>query len=286
MPGLPRTLALATVPCPFRIASPARRRTLGGVQLFPQLPPRHPPRLVPGPLAGAPGSTGAEPAARLRRPDRPTGVTGAADVRPGQRPRGHRRPSRPRPAARAPARARPGTAPARGLRPLRAGGARNRRPTGVGEGCGDHQRSTGPAPRRTAGGLPGRRADVAVSHSCGPCRGAAGEHRHARPVGADPAPFRSRGSRERASAEPCRRRRGAGRAALRASRHRPLDRRVHRPARLRRRGCLPSDLGLLKAPLWGPGGIRARELAARAEAWRPWRAYAAIYLWHDYAGGG
>lgn len=47
-----------------------------------------------------------------------------------------------------------------------------------------------------------------------------------------------------------------------------------------------SDLGLLKAPLWGPGGIRARELAARAEAWRPWRAYAAIYLWHDYAGGG
>ncbi|MCY1486063.1 putative bifunctional transcriptional activator/DNA repair enzyme AlkA [compost metagenome] len=44
-----------------------------------------------------------------------------------------------------------------------------------------------------------------------------------------------------------------------------------------------ADLGLLKAPLWGAGGIGARELAARAEAWRPWRAYAAVYLWHDYA---
>lgn len=44
-----------------------------------------------------------------------------------------------------------------------------------------------------------------------------------------------------------------------------------------------SDLGLLKAPLWGLGGISPRELARRAEAWRPWRAYAAVYLWHDYA---
>ncbi|MBS7661118.1 DNA-3-methyladenine glycosylase 2 family protein [Pseudomonas lalucatii] len=46
-----------------------------------------------------------------------------------------------------------------------------------------------------------------------------------------------------------------------------------------------SDLGLLKAPLWGPGGISARQLKARAEAWRPWRAYAAAHLWHNYAGG-
>lgn len=46
-----------------------------------------------------------------------------------------------------------------------------------------------------------------------------------------------------------------------------------------------SDLGLLKAPLWGPDGIDARELKARAEAWRPWRAYAAVHLWHNYAGG-
>ncbi|WP_187672909.1 DNA-3-methyladenine glycosylase family protein [Zestomonas carbonaria] len=44
-----------------------------------------------------------------------------------------------------------------------------------------------------------------------------------------------------------------------------------------------ADLGLLKAPLWGAGGIDPRSLAARAEAWRPWRAYAAVYLWHDYA---
>ncbi len=36
-----------------------------------------------------------------------------------------------------------------------------------------------------------------------------------------------------------------------------------------------SDLGLLKAS----GCASARELARRSEAWRPWRAYAAIYLW-------
>jgi len=36
-----------------------------------------------------------------------------------------------------------------------------------------------------------------------------------------------------------------------------------------------SDIGLLRAL-----GLRsARELERRAEAWRPWRAYAAMYLW-------
>ena len=40
-----------------------------------------------------------------------------------------------------------------------------------------------------------------------------------------------------------------------------------------------SDLGLLKARLWGAGGITAKQLSARAEAWRPWRAYAAVHLW-------
>jgi DNA-3-methyladenine glycosylase II len=46
-----------------------------------------------------------------------------------------------------------------------------------------------------------------------------------------------------------------------------------------------SDLGLLKAPLWGTDGIGAKQLKARAEAWRPWRAYAAVHLWHNYSGG-
>jgi AraC family transcriptional regulator of adaptative response / DNA-3-methyladenine glycosylase II len=32
------------------------------------------------------------------------------------------------------------------------------------------------------------------------------------------------------------------------------------------------------------GGISARELLARAEAWRPWRAYAAMHLWTSAAG--
>ncbi|MGB7150759.1 MAG: hypothetical protein WBD45_16485, partial [Terriglobales bacterium] len=36
-----------------------------------------------------------------------------------------------------------------------------------------------------------------------------------------------------------------------------------------------SDLGLLR----GMGLTSARELEQRAEAWRPWRAYAAMYLW-------
>lgn len=46
-----------------------------------------------------------------------------------------------------------------------------------------------------------------------------------------------------------------------------------------------SDLGLLKAPVWGAAGIDARRLTLRAEAWRPWRAYAAAHLWHCYSGG-
>ena len=45
-----------------------------------------------------------------------------------------------------------------------------------------------------------------------------------------------------------------------------------------------ADLGLLKAPLWGESGISARQLQARAETWRPWRAYAALHLWHNYSG--
>jgi len=47
-----------------------------------------------------------------------------------------------------------------------------------------------------------------------------------------------------------------------------------------------ADLGLLKSPVWGAEGITARELQRRAEAWRPWRAYAAVYLWHAYSQGG
>ncbi|HVR28450.1 MAG TPA: DNA-3-methyladenine glycosylase [Thermoanaerobaculia bacterium] len=42
-----------------------------------------------------------------------------------------------------------------------------------------------------------------------------------------------------------------------------------------------SDLGLLRSP--ANGGARSpRQLLARAEAWRPWRAYAAMVLWRAY----
>ena len=49
-----------------------------------------------------------------------------------------------------------------------------------------------------------------------------------------------------------------------------------------------SDLGLLRA-FDGPGGERLRpaELLARAEDWRPWRAYAALLIWgSEYGAGG
>jgi AraC family transcriptional regulator, regulatory protein of adaptative response / DNA-3-methyladenine glycosylase II len=45
------------------------------------------------------------------------------------------------------------------------------------------------------------------------------------------------------------------------------------------------DLGLRKALV--PGRLSTeREVRARAEAWRPWRAYAALHLWNDLGGGG
>ena len=48
-----------------------------------------------------------------------------------------------------------------------------------------------------------------------------------------------------------------------------------------------SDLGLLRA-FDGPAGERLRpaELLARAEAWRPWRAYAALLIWGSEKGAG
>ena len=48
-----------------------------------------------------------------------------------------------------------------------------------------------------------------------------------------------------------------------------------------------SDLGLLRA-FDSPGGERLRpaELLARAEAWRPWRAYAALLIWGSENGAG
>ncbi|SDH77826.1 DNA-3-methyladenine glycosylase family protein [Pseudomonas panipatensis] len=46
-----------------------------------------------------------------------------------------------------------------------------------------------------------------------------------------------------------------------------------------------ADLGLLKSPVWGAAGISARELQRRAQAWSPWRAYAAVYLWQAYSLG-
>ena len=42
-----------------------------------------------------------------------------------------------------------------------------------------------------------------------------------------------------------------------------------------------ADLGLLKAAAWGGERPGAVELLRQAEAWRPWRAYAAMLLWNS-----
>jgi AraC family transcriptional regulator of adaptative response / DNA-3-methyladenine glycosylase II len=42
-----------------------------------------------------------------------------------------------------------------------------------------------------------------------------------------------------------------------------------------------SDLGLRRASSDGPVPLAAAELTRRAEAWRPWRAYAAVALWYS-----
>jgi 3-methyladenine DNA glycosylase/8-oxoguanine DNA glycosylase len=41
-----------------------------------------------------------------------------------------------------------------------------------------------------------------------------------------------------------------------------------------------ADLGIIKALAHGSERPTPKQVAARAENWRPWRAYAAIYLWH------
>ena len=46
-----------------------------------------------------------------------------------------------------------------------------------------------------------------------------------------------------------------------------------------------SDLGLIKAIEY-PDRVTAKELSARAENWRPWRAYAALLLWGSLPGSG
>ena len=46
-----------------------------------------------------------------------------------------------------------------------------------------------------------------------------------------------------------------------------------------------SDLGLLQGAAVGGARPTPAELMRRAEQWRPWRAYAAIHLWTQAAGG-
>ena len=91
-------------------------------------------------------------------------------------------------------------------------------------------------------------------------------------------PPRSRRSRPlRARAQPGR----AGGASSRPARHRRMDGAVHRHARAARARRLPRRRHRPDARPAMPAaaGPPRRALAARAEAWRPWRAYAALHLW-------
>jgi len=55
---------------------------------------------------------------------------------------------------------------------------------------------------------------------------------------------------------------------------------------LREPDAFPSgDLGLRKAMASAAGLPSFKEMDARAEAWRPWRAYAALHLWMSLGGG-
>lgn len=51
------------------------------------------------------------------------------------------------------------------------------------------------------------------------------------------------------------------------------------------RDAIPvGDLGLRQALAPADEPLTSRELAARAELWRPWRAYAAVHLWNTFLG--
>ena len=41
------------------------------------------------------------------------------------------------------------------------------------------------------------------------------------------------------------------------------------------------DLGIIKALQQGDKRLTPKQIRHRAEQWRPWRAYAAMYLWHS-----
>ena len=74
---------------------------------------------------------------------------------------------------------------------------------------------------------------------------------------------------------------GGGRATALAARHRRVDRAIHRHAATARAGRVSRGGYRADAGNGGPDGVRpsARALLARAETWRPWRAYAAQHLW-------
>ena len=220
---------------------------------------------------------------RVPRPARAAGDPGAHPprLRPRERRRRDRARSSPRSAARAARRGAARPARPRRVGPVRARGARGARPA-------DHRRRRAAAGRRARGGARGAPRTDAEG---GPTHLFPGPERLAT------ADLRGSACRARASRRSARspRRWRPDPAALRL-RWRP--RRQSRPLRalpgigewtaqyvalraLREPDAFPAaDLGLLRAmAATGRARPSAAALLARAERWRPWRAYAAQHLW-------
>ena len=183
----------------------------------------------------------------------------------------------------------PRDAGARDLGRLRDRRARHHRPTGHRDRGQHHRRATRRATRGAGAGPDPARADPHL-----PVGGDAGggrSRRHRLDAGPDPGDpgIRRGGGRGPGAARPECPARRARRVHHRAARARPLDRPLHRrcasaspmPCRRPTSACA-ARWPTASAPAVLPS---ADELTARAEAWRPWRALAAVHLWSSGLAG-
>lgn len=59
-----------------------------------------------------------------------------------------------------------------------------------------------------------------------------------------------------------------------------MDRALHRDARPVASRCVSGGDLILQQVLGAPERLSERATEARSQAWRPWRAYAVLHLWH------
>ena len=280
-PSLHRTLELGAVPAPLRPAPPARRRAHRRRQLLPQLPPRRAARLVPrAPRCRAP-RPGAEPL--VPRPRSGAGGTGAADVRPRQRPLAiarhlcgdpqlqpllERYPGLRLPVAFDPFEQGVRTIIGQQVTVKAAVTIAGRLVERLGEPLADSPTTARCACSPPPAPSPTTRCPASACPASGWRRCAASPTRWL------PVPWNSRWPRAS-------KRSSRGSAPCPASAPGPPNTSPCAPSASRTPS--PPPTWACSSPFWGDAGISAKALASRAEHWRPWRAYAAVYLWHSYA---